>query len=33
LDENEKPGDNVELTVVRNGNQMSVQVQLAEWPS
>jgi len=33
LDENKKPGDNVELTVVRNGNQMSVQVQLAEWPS
>ncbi|TMG04234.1 MAG: trypsin-like serine protease [Chloroflexi bacterium] len=33
LDENKKPGDNVELTVARNGNQMSVQVQLAEWPS
>ena len=33
LDENKKPGDNVELTVVRNGNQMSVEVQLAEWPS
>jgi len=33
LDENKKPGDSVDLTVVRNGNQMSVQVQLAEWPS
>src|SRR5438132_3944140 len=33
LDENKKPGDNVELTVVRSGKEMSVQVQLAEWPS
>jgi S1-C subfamily serine protease len=33
LDENKKPGDTVELTVVRDGQQMSVQVTLAEWPS
>ena len=33
LDENKKPGDSVELAVVRSGQQMSVQVQLAEWPS
>ena len=33
LDENKKPGDSVELTVVRSGKEMSVQVQLAEWPS
>jgi S1-C subfamily serine protease len=33
LDENKKPGDSVELTVVRSGKEMSVQVELAEWPS
>jgi S1-C subfamily serine protease len=33
LDENKRPGDSVELTVVRDGQQMSVQVTLAEWPS
>jgi S1-C subfamily serine protease len=33
LDENKKPGDSVELTVVRDGKQMPVQVELAEWPS
>ena len=33
LDENKKPGDSVELTLVRGGTEMSVQVHLAEWPS
>lgn len=33
LDENKKPGDTVKLTVVRDGEEISVQATLAEWPS
>jgi S1-C subfamily serine protease len=33
LDENKKPGDTVKLTVMRDGKEISVDAQLAEWPS
>jgi len=33
LDENKQPGDTVELTILRDGEQIDVQVRLAEWPS
>ncbi len=33
LDENKQPGDRVELTVLRDGQTMSVTAQLADWPS
>jgi S1-C subfamily serine protease len=32
LDTQKKPGDTVELTVLRHGQELSVQVTLAEWP-
>ncbi len=31
--ENKRPGDSVELKVLRDGEEMSVQVTLAEWPA
>ncbi len=33
LDENKKPGDSVQLTVIRDGEQQTVEATLAEWPS
>ena len=33
LDQHKKPGDSVELTVLRDGNQMTITAKLAEWPS
>ena len=33
LAENKRPGDSVELKVLRDGKEMSVQVTLAEWPA
>ncbi len=33
LDENKQPGDNVQLTVLRDGETISVTAQLAEWPA
>lgn len=33
LDENKEPGDTVELTVLRDGKEITVTAQLAEWPS
>jgi S1-C subfamily serine protease len=32
LDENKKPGDQVELKVERDGNDLTVRATLAEWP-
>jgi len=33
LDDNKQPGDSVELTILRDGREVTVQAQLAEWPS
>jgi S1-C subfamily serine protease len=33
LDANKQPGDSVELTVIRDGSETSVQAELAEWPA
>lgn len=33
LDENKQPGDSVELTVLRDGETVSVTARLAEWPA
>jgi S1-C subfamily serine protease len=33
LDEQKRPGDSVELSVVRNGNELSLTAELAEWPA
>jgi len=33
LDENKQPGDTVELRLLRDGEEVSVQAQLAEWPA
>jgi S1-C subfamily serine protease len=33
LDEQKRPGDSVELSVVRNGEDLSLTAQLSEWPS
>ena len=33
LDDNKQPGDSVELTILRDGQEVTVQAQLAEWPS
>lgn len=33
LDENKQPGDSVELTVLRDGETVSLTAQLADWPS
>ena len=33
LDQNKKPGDTVELGIVRNGNSQTVTATLAEWPA
>jgi len=33
LDENKQPGDSVELTVLRDGETVSVTARLTEWPS
>jgi S1-C subfamily serine protease len=33
LDENKQPGDTVELKLLRDGKEVSVQAQLAEWPA
>jgi S1-C subfamily serine protease len=33
LDENKNAGDTVQLTVVRDGEEMTIEAVLAEWPS
>ena len=33
LDEQKRPGDSVELSVVRNGENLTLTAQLAEWPA
>ena len=33
LDENKHPGDSVELTVLRDGQTITVTATLSEWPS
>ena len=33
LDDNKQPGDSVELTILRDGQEVTVQAQLAEWPA
>jgi S1-C subfamily serine protease len=33
LDEQKAPGDSVELSVIRNGENLSLTAQLAEWPA
>jgi S1-C subfamily serine protease len=33
LDEQKRPGDSVELSVVRNGEDLSLTARLSEWPS
>ena len=33
LDQNNEPGDSVELRVLRGGEELSVQAVLAEWPA
>ena len=33
LDENKQPGDSVELRILRDGQEVTVQAQLAEWPA
>jgi S1-C subfamily serine protease len=33
LDQEKEPGDSVELSVVRNGEELSLTAQLAEWPA
>jgi serine protease Do len=33
LDKEKRPGDSVELTVVRNGETMTLTAELAEWPA
>jgi S1-C subfamily serine protease len=33
LDREKQPGDTVELSVLRNGEELSVTAQLAEWPA
>jgi len=33
LDSNQKVGDKVTLTVIRQGNEQTVEATLAEWPS
>jgi S1-C subfamily serine protease len=32
LDQNKQPGDSVELSVQRDGEQLSLTAELAEWP-
>jgi S1-C subfamily serine protease len=33
LDTNKQPGDSVELGVVRDNDELSVEATLAQWPS